>query len=195
MSERSFDIIAGLLVVAFLVSVGTTAYSLTTVSSIRGISGWATTTPTGVANVTVPSKTYISLPVAAIDFGVLDVNLNNDTTDDSPLPFTLQNDGTVNVNVTVGASDMFSGTGGANPSGYYQFKSEENEVGSVINTTTDLISLYTNMPATGSPERVVGRLKYQDADDSIKVHINVTVPGDEPAGGKTSTVTFTATQA
>lgn len=195
MTDRTLYSLTLILGIAFLLSVVTTTYSIGRFSSMAAISGAATTTPTGVANVTVPSKTYISLPVPTIDFGELDVNLANDTTDNSPPPFTLQNDGTVNVNVTIGATDLFTGTGASNPSSYYQFKSEENEAGSVINTTNDLISTFTNMPITGSPVKVVSRLRFPTAYDSIKVHINITVPGDETSGGKTSTVTFTATQA
>ena len=195
MNKQAPNTLTAVLAIALLLSIAATTYSIGRMSAIAPFTGAATTTPTGVANVTVPSKTYISLPVQYIDFGELDVGLSNDTSDNSPPPFVLQNDGTVNVNVTIGATDMFSGTGGANPSLYYQFKSNENEAGSVLNTTTDLITAYTYMPATGSPAKVVSRLRFPTAYDSVKVHINVTVPLDEAAGGKTSTVTFTATQA
>ncbi len=195
MTNEYWNTLSVLIIAALAVSISATALSIGRVSSIDLITGMATSTPSGKANVTVPSKTYISLPIDMVNFGELDVGLSNDTTDDSPLPFTLRNDGTVNVNVTIGATDLFTGTGGGNPSTYYQYKSEEYEVGSVINTTTDLITTFINMPTTGSPEMVVSRLRFPNAYDSIKVHLNVTVPLDEAAGEKTSTVTFTATQA
>ncbi|MEW6063217.1 MAG: hypothetical protein AB1571_02510 [Nanoarchaeota archaeon] len=198
MSEISDKLLIVLVIVAIAVSLfGTTATisKLSNLGGLASISGAATSTPTGVVNISVVKLVFISLPVASIDFGSLEVNQNNNTIDDSPLPFQLQNDGTTNANVTIGASDLFTGTGASNPSSYYQFKSSLNESGSVINSTLDLVNEWINMPTTGSPIKVVSNLKYQDLNDLVKVHINVTVPSDEPAGAKSSTVIFTGYQA
>jgi len=198
MSEIYDKLLIGLVVLSIGISLfGTTAIvsKLSNFGANMNLISGATTTPTGVANVTVPALVSISLPVASIDFGSLEIGVSNDTTDDIPPPFTLQNDGTKNVNVTIGAADLFSGTGAGNPSSYYKFSSAESEAGSVINTTIDLISVATNMPTTGSPVKVATNLKFPNAFDLLKVHIYVTVPGDEPAGAKSSTVTFTASQA
>lgn len=197
MSEVSDKLLIVLMIVAIGVSLFGTTATVSKLSNLGGniITGQATATPTGVANVTIPSLVYISLPTSSIDFGSVEVNVADDTTDNNPLPFTLQNDGSKNVNVTIGAANLFTGTGASNPSSYYQFSSAESESGSVINTTLDLISSATNMPATGSPVKVASNLRFPNAYDIIKVHMYITVPNDEPAGAKSSTVTFTASQA
>ncbi|MFH1456053.1 MAG: hypothetical protein ABIF40_03830 [archaeon] len=157
--------------------------------SISLITGAQTSTPTGVANVTVTATTYISLPLASIDFGPMDNNVNNDTLNDSPAPFQLQNDGTVNVNVTIQATDIF--TTAPNPNSSYQFACGSGEIscptGSIVNLT--------NMSSSGNPILIIADLPFTDTGDQVEVDIGVTIPNAEPAGLKSSTVTFTATQA
>lgn len=154
------------------------------------ITGYAT----GTASATVASVVSISLPVSTVSFGSLNNDGTANTFTDSPAPFTVRNDGTVNVNLTINATDLWSGTGGANPSSNYQFNTTLNETGSVVNATSDLTST-TNMPAAGSPATLATRLKFQSANDAINVEISITVPNDEAAGAKSSTVTITASQA
>lgn len=185
-----------LVIVAIGVSVLGTSFTMIKLSNRDNLfipTGQFTSTPTGTANVTIPSLTYISLPVATIDFGSLEVTETSDTSDGAPAPFQLQNDGTVNVNVTIGASDLFSSTG--NPTSNYQFKSRINEADAVVNSTKDLITNYANMPVTGSPTRVVSNLKFPNAYDNVYIDINVTIPSDESAGAKGSIITLTATEA
>lgn len=199
MSEISDKLLIGLVVLAIGISLFGTTAIVSKLSNLGGnmnmISGAPTATPTGVANVTIPAFIYISLPTSSIDFGSLEVGVSNDTTDNIPPPFTLQNDGNKNINVTIGATDLFTATGGGNPSTFYKFSSAESEAGSVLNTTLDLVSVSTNMPTTGSPVKVATNFRFPTAFDLLKVHIYVTVPTDETAGDKSSTVTFTASQA
>jgi hypothetical protein len=187
----SNNILAGLLVVALVLSTGSLLFNL----GLFGMPGIPITGQVaGTAQVEVSAMTTISLPTSTVNFGSLNNNNVTNTTSLSPYPFVLRNDGNVNVNVTIGADDLWTGTGAANPSTYYRFNSTENETGSVVSTATDLVDI-TNMPATASPVNVVTRLKYTNANDEVRVHIFVTVPDDEPAGSKSSTVTFTASQA
>ncbi len=182
---KKFDFV----VILLLVMAGSTFLIFSNADYLTSITGAQTSTPTGIANVTVSSTTYISLPVATIDFGTLDNNANNNTINDSPAPFQLQNDGTVDVNVTVGATNLFSTS--TNPSNAYQFACGTGELA----CPTGSVTTFTNMPATGSPVLVVADLPFTDSGDQIEIDINVTVPNDEPAGVKGSTVTFVATQA
>lgn len=187
----SNNILAGLLIVAIVVGIGGMYAAVNIQTQTAAATGFAT----GVANVTIPAKVQISLPVNTIDFGNLEISATNDTSDMDPAPFEIKNDGSVNVNITVEATDMFSGTGGANPSTYYQFKSAEKEAGSVVNDTTDLVTTWTNMAATGNAVNFTTNFKFPNANDELYGHIKLTVPDDESAGAKSSTVTFTASQA
>ncbi len=195
----SNQILAGIVMVAALISLSGTYIiyqgikDVTYDVSYGGISGSITGFAAGKANVSIPAQAAISLPVDAINFGSLGVNQSNDTSDDSPGPFIIQNDGTVSVDLTVEATDLFTGTGASNPSDHYQFKSAENEAGSVpaVNSTY-LVTDWTDVPA--SAEFFAKGMKFATVSDSLQGEIKITVPGDEPSGSKSSTVTFTASQ-
>src|SRR3989344_1115771 len=197
MAEISDKILIALVIVAIGVSIFGTVSTVSRLSGLGSITGQPfTSTPTGTANVTVPERTYITLTVSNIDFGDLDPTANNDTTDDLPPPFALRNDCTVNVNVTIKATDIFTAAGAGNPSSYYQFASRVDESGSVVNITTDLTTSLTNMAATSNTTaKVVSRFKFPAANDQVFIDIGLTVPADESAGVKSSTVTLTATKA
>ena len=194
MGEISEKLLIALVIVAIGISIFGTVSTVSKLSGLGSITGQPfTSAPTGTANVTVPERTYITLTMSSIDFGDLDPTANNDTTDDSPAPFALRNDGTVNVNVTIKATDLFSDA--ANPSSAYQFKSRVDESGSVINSTSDLVTSLTNMPNSTSAVSVVKRFKFASVFDQVFIDIGVTVPADETAGVKSSTVTLTAIKA
>jgi hypothetical protein len=145
--------------------------------------------------VTVATTVSISLPISSIDFGSMNLGSSDNTTDGSPAPFVIQNDGSVAVNVTVNATQLWSGSGATGTSSYYQFLSAENESGSVTDPNVDLVSSWTDMPIATTAVKVVDRLGFTDTADAVNVHIKVTVPSDEPAGVKSSTVIFTAIEA
>jgi len=180
--------ITSLLVVALFVSaLGT--YTAVSKLSVTGL-------PAGTTQANVAASTVITLPVSTINFGSVTLNSVDDTEDNTPPPFQIQNDGNVNVNITIGATALWAGTGAAVTSSYYQFKSAENESGSVVNATADLVTTWTNIPI--SPDAAVKfatNVKFANANDLLNGHVKITVPSDEPAGAKTSTVTFTASQA
>lgn len=138
-----------------------------------------------------PDTVNISLLTSEVNFGNIALNNVDDTTDDSPFPFLIVNDGDVKVNVTAEATDIWDGTGGANPSSYYQFRCGDS---SEVACAGGSITVWTNMPASASPTLVIAYLDYNDTIDTNEVEIKLTVPSDEPAGSKTSTVTFIASQ-
>jgi len=188
----SNNTLAGLIVVAIEVSL---ASVITTVNLASRLPMALTGGVTGVTQVTVATEITISLPINTVDFGTMYVNDVDDTTDGSPHAFVIQNDGSVKVNVTVNATQLWSGTGATGTSSYYQFKSECNETGCVTDEATDLVSSWTNMPIDSAAVKVVDRLDFVDSKDAANVHIKITVPSDEPAGAKSSTVTFTSVAA
>ncbi len=174
-----------LFITAILIGIGVIVFSFFTMTGKL----------TGITNVTVSQTVTASLPVSSIIFGTMTLGEINDTEDGSPQPFVIQNDGNVPVNVTINATGLWSGTGATGTSAYYQFKSAENESGSVPNPTTDLVNSWTDMPINVAAVKVVDRLNYTDTADAVNIHIRLTVPADEPAGDKSSTVTLTVSQA
>lgn len=139
------------------------------------------------------SVVSITLIVNTVNFGTLYPTNTSNTTANNPPPFVIQNDGSVDVNITTEATNLWSAI--SNPSIYYQFQSALNETNSVPDPNTDLVTVWTNIPLTASPVKFATRLNSSNENDELKGHINITVPSDEPAGDRTSTVTFTASQA
>lgn len=149
-----------------------------------GFSEWA-----GPWRLNMSAVVDMSMPVDFISFGQLSLLQDDNTTDNSPAPFQLQNDGNALINVNVTSTDLWSST--LNPSIYYRFKINNNtaELGS-FNWTSSATS-WTNFPANATKNvSGISALKYQNAFDSAVIDVLVQVPSAEPPGNKTATVTF-----
>ena len=149
-------------------------------------SSWATP-----FRLNISSIVSINLLNRTIEFGFMNwsTRQTDDTSDDSPLPLLLENTGTVFVNVTINASNLWVTQ--LNPSSYFQFKisNYSYENGSFDWTLSK--TSYTNMPAGGSPLLAIALFNYTNASDTAEIDINVSVPTDELAGTKRSFITFT----
>lgn len=132
----------------------------------------------------------ISLTNFPINFGDIIIGQTNDTTDNSPLPFVIQNDGDVSVNVTVEAGNLWSTA--TNPTSNYQFMC--GATGEASCASGSVIS-FTNIPASGNPTTVIAFLNYVEASDTNEVEIKITSPSEEPSGSKSSIAIFIASQA
>ena len=102
-------------------------------------------------------------------------------------PFLLENTGNILVNVTITATPLFNQT--SFPSGNYEFKVDVNESGA-FNTLTSTVNFTNVTNATGRIDIV--DLNWSDFNDTAEIDLNVTTPDDEPAGTKSSNVTFEA---
>jgi hypothetical protein len=183
----SNNLLAGLVVIALVISVG--GLILTTTSLHQAsITGAAT----GYANVTVATTVAISLQVTDVNFGSMQVNENNDTSDSSPPPFEVRNDGNVNVNVSVYATDLWNATGYQNPTPNYLGKCRDKDTNAC---GAGSVTVYTQMAnTTNTTWYPIRELRFPAAFDEAYFDINVTVPIEESPGPKSSTVTFTAIQ-
>ena len=138
----------------------------------------------------IPPDVTISLSNSPVNLGDLLVLESNNTTDNSPLPFIIQNDGGVSINVTIESTDLW--TRAANPTSKYQFKcGDSSEVACAVGSQTS----FTNIPVSGNPSIVIAFLSNTNSIDTNEVELNATVPSDEPGGSKGSVITFTASQA
>ncbi len=179
--KSSDSLLVGLLLLAIVVSFFGTYLS---VMKLRGIplTGLVTT---GTTQLNVTRTVSIVLSVSTVDFGNKVVTNADDTTDNSPPPFTVVNNGNVNVNVTVNASPLFTGT--TSNATDYRFRCSNSESvcnGAGINTFTAFNQTTTSL--------VMVNLSFPDTNDSENLEISIVVPDDETPGAKTSTVTFTA---
>jgi len=142
----------------------------------------------GTTVVNVVNQTSVMLTVSNISFGSLRQGCSNDTIDMSPLPLVIENTGSNKVNVTINATDLFSSAG--NPTSYYRFLIAEASEGLCYNG--DTLTSWTDMPTDAA--KIIAVLNNSDVCDSAYIHVNVTVPSDEPVGAKSSTITFIAEQ-
>ncbi|MBU0898607.1 MAG: hypothetical protein KJ613_02210 [Nanoarchaeota archaeon] len=178
------NILAALVVVSIVISLGG-VFLITNMSA--GRIGMAT----GTVGMQLDPDTTITLVTSDINFGTVTLGQRDDTTDGIPLPFYIRNDGSVAVDITIGATDLFTST--PNPTINYQFMCGGTTemvlcpVGSVVT--------WTNMPIELLPITVVKGLGFGDTADEIEIEIAIGVPTDEPAGNKASTVTLTASKA
>jgi len=141
-------------------------------------------------------QAYLDAPmnISLIEFGSLGYLGNNDTSDNSPKPFIIVNEGNVLSDIDVIATSLWQSV--TELSSYYKFKFD--------NVTTNGISengtfnwsgsqtTYVNMPiGIVDPLISVINLNYSDSTDSAEIDINVTVPATEGPGARNSVVTFT----
>jgi len=137
--------------------------------------------------VNITSNIIISLPTASVIFGTIGPSGTNDTVDDIPAPFVIQNDGNSIVNISVNATAIWGVE--TDNSSSYQFKVDNvsGEEGA-FNWLKSIISFF-DVPITGRIVAVV-ELNYTDSKDSVEIDINLTVPANEAPGFKTSNITF-----
>lgn len=199
----SNDALAVLVVVAIVLTVGSFGLNAGFFGGGVPVTGFASTT--GTATATVSATTVLTFTVSSIAFGSLDLGNQSDTADGSPAPFTLQNDGSVDANITISATNLFSTkpTSDNSNDGYlafYSFNVTVNEAGTVPFTNSTYLAVNTSQ--TGSWKSMPGAARwianctdFSITSDALNIDINVTVPRDEPSGSKSSTVTVVSTQA
>ena len=216
--EISNNILAVLVLLAMAISISGT-YTMTTLvpTEPSPVTGLQTLYQTGTAQVIVASETAISLEVNLVDFNTLDntPGTQNDTTDFSPYPFVLKNNGSVVINVSIaedtGSSLWWNESNGVGVlESDFQFNSTPNGTacGDCLYVSwTDFSepnvaenSSAANIDMGSSPDcysNLVANLTSTPTSDldEIKVHLRITVPENEPAGSKSALIYFQATDA
>ncbi|MFC1723048.1 LamG-like jellyroll fold domain-containing protein [Nanoarchaeota archaeon] len=150
-----------------------------------------------VWNFTVMPTVDVEMPVQEVDFGNMELNEYNDTTDDYPYPFVVKNEGNLKAKAKIWATVLWEsstigyiGAGGkpSMPHHYYQYQIDEEEVDSY---TWALDSAWVNMTNDSlNPILSVIENPWVNDSDEFQMEMAVLVPGDEPAGPKYTTITF-----
>jgi len=139
--------------------------------------------------INISSLVAISLINDSIDFGSLSLHGYANTTENSPLPFLLQNDGNALLNISINASNLW--TSAANPSNYYKFKIDNSSEAGAFDWAQSITN-FTNMPNSATLLKCISRLNYTDSKDTAEIDLYVQVPPNEMPGARNSTVTFMA---
>ncbi len=198
-SNKAIAVLLSLLAATYLI--GTWAV-LNKFRAEARAAGAFTQTGTGTVSAVVPGIVAISMVANVINFSSVNVTETKDSHTDAVAGqrfFTIENNGTVVVNVTSCSTELWSGS--SKQASDYNITTENNETGSasafplggegawgIMNTTASACG----GPVSGSGTRVIGFLNFTDSGDTVNVFIKIRVPPDEPPGAKTATITFTA---
>jgi hypothetical protein len=138
----------------------------------------------------IDSQVVLTLINDTTNFGTMLPNDKNDTTDDSPNPLLLENDGNCYVNVNLSSFGLlWESLPGQGPSNYYLYKVDRFNEWDSFNYGQSQTS-WAQAPITNFTS-VVSQLNYAAGNNRSEIDINVTVPGDEPSGSKSSLLSFT----
>jgi hypothetical protein len=208
--------LAMFLVVAVVVSLAGTFYSLRRLDSLS-TTGFATST--GTAQVNITSLASLVFTVNSIDFGIGNVNttgggINNCTlyanksgaagfksancanfATTMPVPFIIENDGNLPLNVTLNASknatEFIGGGSATHAYPQFQYLVDDNETGSCPAGLGPLG--FTDVNKSGPGTLVCQNFDYQAANDTLVIGVRILIPDDAASGFKTATFTATGT--
>jgi hypothetical protein len=112
----------------------------------------------------------------------------DNSSDNSPYPFSLRNTGNCMINVNISASDMLWDTV-STPSAYFTYKAASlSGEGGAFNWSGSQTA-WSSVSSTNA--KIVDYLNYTTGNNSFETDIGIEVPFDEPPGAKSSTLVFT----
>jgi len=115
----------------------------------------------------------------------MDMNEKDNTSDNDPTPFILENDGTIDINLSVNATALWSSVS-LNTS-YFQVKANT----TFNNNSFDIDnSIMTFLNMSNYLQQIIATFNHTDANDWAAVDILVQAPANEPGGQKSATVNF-----
>jgi hypothetical protein len=114
----------------------------------------------------------------------------DDTTDNDPPPFIIENYGTVAANITNATANSNLWVRAPSPSDKFQLKVNDSEPGSI--NMSGSATEWTNFST--SNVTIIRLLNYSTIHNTARVDIRMQVPTDEPSGVKTVDVTFYGVQ-
>ncbi len=147
----------------------------------------------GTTNITVVRLAAIDILVSLVDFHNMVQDSSNDTSNYSPHPFVIQNNGTTFVNITIYSEDLWP-SAKPNPTMWYRYNASDDNATNTAQSTIQLgwVSPWTDMPASApSNPNLATCINNSPNANTINVHINISVPTLAAAGTHTATVTFT----
>jgi len=144
-------------------------------------------------NITVQSVSIIEV-TGTVNFLTLSIGQVEDTTDDSPTPFIVENDGNVDVNVSVYAQSDLWITQKINTSSFQYIVANYTPENGSFNYDESNTSTWVNMPGIDYTAAIeaIKVLNYTDVNDRAELEIRLQVPVIEPPGGVSSVIVFKA---
>jgi len=142
------------------------------------------------SNYNITGVVSVTLLINTIEFGEVDAfGIANDTTNENPQPFILENTGNCLVNVSHNATQLW--VEGPTESSDYKIKVDNNTLDGELGAFNWLNSItsWINVSLTGQV-LLMNDLNFTDSKDSVEIDIYVRSPQDESPGDKSSTIIF-----
>lgn len=136
--------------------------------------------------------TYVELNITngLVEFGMMTIREINDTADGNPQPFTMENIGNTEANVSVNATALWASR--SLDTKFYQFKA--NRTGG-LNSFNWSLSQTTYENISSVHKIAIASLNHTDGNDAAALDLRIEVPEDESPGVKNSTIEFYAESA
>ena len=160
--------------------------------SVLATDGYLNSTWSETLNASLSSVVSLGLSQSELYFGTMNPGDADNTSDDSPVPFNLTNDGNCMNDVNISATSLW--TTAASPTDYYRFKADNTS-----SIATNLNANWSNS-TTGWAQVPTASTKFLDyfnwsnstvTADVVEFDVAVEVPMDESSGNKSSTITIT----
>ena len=149
---------------------------------------WNCSSYSSLQNFSIQDYLEISITNDEINFSTLDLDQEEDTSDNSPSPFIFENTGNIKANLTgVNSSGVWSSVGLDNS--YYQFKARNSSEDNSFNWSASLTTWF-NMTDGEIGRIVIGSLDYHTSSNEAYMDIHLRVPPSEPPGSKTDVISF-----
>ncbi len=140
-------------------------------------------------NFTLVSSVSIIVTQDTMNFGTMTQFEINDTTNNQPAPFELENDGNLEANVSVNSTSLWQSNSAQLNTSYFQFKADNSTEANSFNWVN---SQTTWANISDFYKSVIGTLNHTDINDLVEIDIRVEVVSDEPPGSKSAILTFYA---
>jgi len=141
-------------------------------------------------NISIQSLLTITLPVDFVNFGDMNITDSDNTSDGSPAPMILSNEGNAELNISVNFTDLWDSQ--SNPSSYFQYKIRNTSAGCFVDTGTQTTWSTAPSMTASAINRLNFTSDYQTGCSNTSVDLHVEVPPSEPPGNKSSLITFTS---
>jgi len=140
-------------------------------------------------NFTLIPFVSIILTQDAMNFGIMGQFEVNDTTNNQPNPFIIENNGNTEVNIDVNSTSLWKSKSALLNTSYFRFKADNS---TELNPFDWLNSQTTWANMSNVYKSIINTLNHTNSNDIVEVDIRVEVVSDEPAGPKSASLTFYA---
>ena len=140
-------------------------------------------------NFTLVPSVSIIVTQDTMNFGTMTQFETNDTTNNQPAPFELENDGNTEADVKVNSTSLWQSESAQLNTSYYQFKVDNS---TEANSFDFLNSQTTWANMSDFYKSTIAILNHTNSNDLAEIDIMVEVASDEPPGSKSASLTFYA---